>query len=217
MKILVLSDTHNKIWSSYMSVLKQGHFDSMIHCGDCYDDAEKIAKELNIADYVRVPGNCDYALRSTQKIIVKDFCRKKFVITHGDKFGVKASLDYIINYGEKTCGTEIRSIPLSAVHLGRVAAINDLSRQIVSGKYTVEEAKKKLEEIRNIPYSSDMFQIFASALGSACFCYLFGGNLFDSATSLILGALLYVFVIWAGKRKLTKIITNVLGSAIVTL
>jgi len=68
-----------------------------------------------------------------------------------------------------------------------------------------------------MPYSSDRFQIISSAVGSACFCYLFGGNWFDCLTSCFLGAVLYIFVIAASRKNITKILINILGSSLVTL
>lgn len=113
--------------------------------------------------------------------------------------------------------TEIRHIPLSPVHLGRVAAVNQLSREIEAGKYTIDEAFEQLNKIKEIPYTSDLFQILASGLGSACFCYIFGGSPFDSLTAFLSGAILYLFILFAGRKKMSKIITNILGSSIVTL
>lgn len=99
-----------------------------------------------------------------------------------------------VNINGKVHSTEIRHIPLSPVHLGRVAAVNQLSREIVSGEYTIDEAFDKLNEIKKIPYKPWLSQIFASGLGSACFCYIFGGSFYDSVTAFVSGAILYLFV-----------------------
>ena len=37
----------------------------------------------------------------------------------------------------QTLASQVRYVPLSSVHLGRVAAVNNLSREIVAQKYTV--------------------------------------------------------------------------------
>ena len=44
---------------------------------------------------------------------------------------------------EPVVASQIRHVPLSSVHLGRVAAVNNLSREIAAHKYTVEQAKEK--------------------------------------------------------------------------
>ena len=48
-------------------------------------------------------------------------------------------------------------VPLSSVHLGRVAAVNNLSREIAAHKYTVEQAKEKIEQIDQIPLYQQCF------------------------------------------------------------
>jgi len=101
---------------------------------------------------------------------------------HMDTFHV-----YAISNGIFACGTEngvahtaeIRHVPLSPVHLGRVAAVNQLSREIAEGKHTVPEAFARLREIQSLPFTADWIQILASGIGSGCFCYLFGGSPFD--------------------------------------
>ena len=118
--------------------------------------------------------------------------------------------------GQMHC-TDIRHVPLSPVHLGRVAAVNNLSREIVAGKYTVEEASEQLRKVLAIPYTSNRMQIVCAGVGSACFCYIFGGDFYDSITSLLSGALLYVFLIGISGKNFSKIITNILGSGLVTL
>lgn len=113
--------------------------------------------------------------------------------------------------------TGIKHIPLSPVHLGRVAAVNDLSRKIVEGKYTLHEAYDRLKEIERIPYKPKWFQIMCSGVGSGCFCYLLGGNVFDSMTAFLAGIILYVFILKVSDKNMSKMLINILGSGLVTL
>lgn len=112
---------------------------------------------------------------------------------------------------------QIRSIPLSSVHLGRVAAVNNLSREIAAHKYTIEQAREKIEEIDRIPFASNRMQILASGIGSACFCYLLGGSFIDSVASFVSGILVWCFVLFLSSHKSNKIMVNILSSALVTL
>ena len=43
---------------------------------------------------------------------------------------------------------KVQHIPVSGVHLNRVAAVNQLSREIVEGRYTIGEVRERLDEIR---------------------------------------------------------------------
>ena len=49
---------------------------------------------------------------------------------------------------------KVQHIPVSGSHLNRVAAVNQLSREIEEGRYTVEAVRQHLEQIRNMPGKS---------------------------------------------------------------
>lgn len=110
---------------------------------------------------------------------------------------------------------KVQHIPVSGAHLNRVAAVNQLSREIVEGKHTIDELDQCLDDIENMPGKRDIVQILASAVGSATFCYLLGGDLADSAAAFVSGFLLYIYILRFSGR-LSKIVTNIVGSALVT-
>ena len=112
----------------------------------------------------------------------------------------------------------VKHIPLSGVHLDKVAAVNQLSREIENGMHTPEEALKKLNEIKHMPEKPKIAEILATGVGSGCFCYLFGGSLFDSMTSFFFGGILSVFLGVMGKRKkrTSKIVLNITSGMLVT-
>ncbi len=136
---------------------------------------------------------------------------------HMDTFHV-----YAISNGIFACGmengvahtAEIRHVPLAPVHLGRVTAVNQLSREISQGKHSVPEAFARLREIETLPFTADWVQVLASGVGSGCFCYLFGGSPFDCMVAFFSGLMVYLFILLAGKRHLSKIMTNILASAV---
>lgn len=112
---------------------------------------------------------------------------------------------------------QVRYVPLSSVHLGRVAAVNNLSREIVEKRCTMEQAWQRIEEIDQIPFTSQLFQVLASGVGSAAFCYLLGGSVLDSLASFLSGLLVWCFVLFLSAHKANKIMLNILSSALVTL
>ena len=109
--------------------------------------------------------------------------------------------------------SQVRYVPLSSVHLGRVAAVNNLSREIVAQKYTVEEASRKIEQIDKLPFTSNAVQTLMSGLGAGAFCILFGGSLLDSAAAFLSGLVLWIFVLFLTARGANKIMVNILASA----
>lgn len=111
---------------------------------------------------------------------------------------------------------KVQHIPVSGTHLDKVAAVNQLSREIEAGKYTVQEAMTELERIKNMPGKRKRVQILASGLGSAAFCYLFGGGIVDSLVAFWAGVVLYVYVLNISIH-LSRIVGNILGGTLVTL
>lgn len=140
-------------------------------------------------------------------------------------YGVESENAFVLSNGIfATAGTEreqyyakVQHIPVSGARLNRVAAVNQLSREIEEGKYTIDEVRDCLERIRTMPGKSKPVQILSSAVGSAAFCYLFGGNLRDSMAAFVSGFVLYLFILHIGTPHLSKIISNIAGGALVTL
>lgn len=112
---------------------------------------------------------------------------------------------------------KVQHIPVSGASLNRVAAVNQLSREIEEGRYTIEEVQECLKTIRKMPGKSKRMQIFAAGVGSAAFSYLFGGNLRDAASAFAAGVVLYLFILNIGAPHMSKIISNIVGGAMVTL
>ena len=139
-------------------------------------------------------------------------------------YGIESGNAFVLSNGIFiTSGNEreeifakVQHIPVSGVHLNRVAAVNQLSREIVEGRYTIGEVRERLDEIRVMPGKTKTMQILASGVGSACFCMLFGGNFMDSAAAFVSGVLLYFYVLYISGPHLSKIVGNIGGGALVT-
>lgn len=140
-------------------------------------------------------------------------------------YGVKSGNAFVLSNGIfVTTGSErekyfakVQHIPVSGTHLNRVAAVNQLSREIEEGRYTLEQVRHCLEEIRVMPGKSKLMQILASGVGSMCFCYLFGGSVSDSLCAFAAGIILYLYVLYISAPHLSKIVGNIGGGALVTL
>lgn len=113
--------------------------------------------------------------------------------------------------------TRLRYVPSASTHLGRICAVNQLSREIALGLHTVEEAFAQLEEIRTLPYSPMPTAVLSCAIGSAAFSYLFGGTWADAAVAFFCGVALELFLFFTGKKGMSKFMTNLSASALVTL
>ena len=111
----------------------------------------------------------------------------------------------------------VRHVPLGTTHLGRIAALNQLSREICAGDLPISEAWERLEECRSLPYGKNRVNVLFCGIGCSCFAYLFGGGALDAAVAFLTGMALQWLLIRQRRRKSSKFLKNILGSALVTL
>lgn len=140
-------------------------------------------------------------------------------------FGVNFGDFFVLSNGIFTTGgyeadgqfARVKHIPVRGTQLDKVVEINTLSRDIAEGRCdSLEEVKERLQAIRRMPGKTRKVQVLASALGSASFSYLFGGNLADAAAAGLAGFVLYLFLLFVFPSHMSKIVSNILGGAIVT-
>lgn len=140
-------------------------------------------------------------------------------------YGVESGNAFVLSNGIFMTGGNMREeffakvqhIPVSGTHLDKVAAVNQLSREIEHGKYTIVEAAEELERIRLMPGKSPLVLILASGIGSGAFCYLFGGNPGDSMAAFLTGVILYLYILYISGPHLSKIVGNIGGGILSTL
>ncbi len=140
-------------------------------------------------------------------------------------YGVESGNEFVLSNGifitagddREKFFAKVQHIPVSGTHLDKVTAINQLSREIEEGRYTVEEALKVLEQIKNAPGKRQRTLVLASGVGSAAFCFLFGGGLEDAFAAFLAGFVLYLYVLFFSSKHLSKIVGNIGGGALVTV
>ena len=180
---------------------------------DCPDDREVLETAMEAGHILLENGAEIFRVEETMERIAahygverKDF----FVLSNG-----------IFTTGD--CGpgqrggqyARVQHIPVKSAQLDRVVAVNQLSREIEAGSYTLEETRQRLREIRQMPGEPPWVQMLASGVGSACFCILFGGSLADSVASFLAGLLLYAYVLRLSAPHLSRMIGNVLGLSLI--
>ncbi|SDZ66310.1 Uncharacterized membrane protein YjjP, DUF1212 family [Evansella caseinilytica] len=80
--------------------------------------------------------------------------------------------------------------------LSKVTAVNQVSREFVSGQLTVEEAKQKLTAIASSPLTYPLWLIhIASGVAGAGFSYLFGGGWADMMPAFIAAVMSSIVVV----------------------
>lgn len=185
---------------------------------------EVLELTTRIGEVLLKNGGEIFRVQQTMQMIAKAYGIKNFhvyVLANGifvsiEENGYEMRKQIQTESPELEIASQIRYVPLSSVHLGRVAAVNNLSREIVAQKYTVEEASRKIEQIDKLPFTSNAVQTLMSGLGAGAFCILFGGSLLDSAAAFLSGLVLWIFVLFLTARGANKIMVNILASALVT-
>lgn len=111
--------------------------------------------------------------------------------------------------GERYSNVEF--IPLKGARMDIIVLVNQLSRQIAQGRWTLEQAKLRLSSIQSTPSKPLWEQLLGCSVGCAGFSAIFGGSLWDCAASLLAGTLMMVFVLLVGMPYLSKMLSNILG------
>jgi putative phosphoesterase len=89
MRIIVISDTHGSISDAEYAINSNKEAGMMIHLGDNYRDAVRLADKFPELRVEYVQGNCDYASEGVMKEKLLEIDGFRFFITHGHYYSVK--------------------------------------------------------------------------------------------------------------------------------
>ena len=76
--------------------IRQQQPDAVFHLGDCERDTQRLEKEFPDLPLYRVCGNCDREPVNPE-VLQCTLDGVKFFCTHGDRYGVKYTLDALLN------------------------------------------------------------------------------------------------------------------------
>ncbi len=113
--------------------------------------------------------------------------------------------------------SDVRYVPERTVHLGRVAAVNELSRELAAGKLGLDEAELRLAEARRIPFPDLGAQAICGAAGSAVFALMFGGSAGEAFAAAAAGGAASVYLWLCGRFRLPAVFQKLTGAALITL
>lgn len=155
-----------------------------------------------------------FRVEETMKRIAQAYGIEKF-----NSFVLSTGIFITAENDEGEIYASVKHIPIQSAKLHRIAAVNQLSREIAEGKYTPEEAVERLEQIKIMPGKRTITKMLAAGTGSGGFCYLLGGHLTDMLAAFLSGFLLYTIFFLVEKREKTtsKIVVNLIGGFSVSL
>lgn len=85
---------------------------------------------------------------------------KAYEITDCDVYVLSNGIFASANENKEDACSMIRHVPLGSTHLGRIAALNQLSREICSHECSLRDAWVRLEECKSIPKNKNWVEIF---------------------------------------------------------
>lgn len=140
----------------------------------------------------------------------------RFHVDQVDVFTVSHGLFITADNGTDVY-TKIKHVPLSSAQLEIVVEVNELSREIDAGRVGLEEARARLKELEAIPPKRWFVKLIAAGCGSMGFGFLLGATVLESMIAFVIGVLVYIWVLFAEKYKITKIITNIGGGVVMMM
>lgn len=113
----------------------------------------------------------------------------------------------------------LREIPIGDVHLARIEAVNELSREMEQQPkpLRLEDWEEKMRACATLPGPGRVPQALACGLSSAGFCFLVGGGLVDCVVAFLAGICLQAFRMHVRPFKHSAFVTTIIGAALVTL
>nr|WP_308631572.1 threonine/serine exporter family protein [uncultured Gemmiger sp.] len=103
----------------------------------------------------------------------------------------------------------LRHVPTVSTHLGRVEAVNELSRELAAGKLDMAQAEQRLQAARALPRVGPGVETLACIAGSAGFTYLFGGTLADMPVAAVAGLLESLVCQYFGRHGINRMFTDI--------
>ncbi len=141
-------------------------------------------------------------------------------------YGITDESFFVLSNGIFTTGTDnegkklyakVEHIPVHGAELNKVIELNQLSRDICKGKISIDEAEKRIEEIKTLPRRHWVIETLATSVGSACFAILLNGTVTDAIIASLAGIFLGLFNCFIFSKYLSKVTGNILGALLVTL
>ena len=131
-------------------------------------------------------------------------------------FGVAEKSFIVLGNGIIASGrdhAEVKDVPIKGPRLDCIAAVNQLSRECVEGKVSLDELERRLKEIRQSGRKPWWERLLAIVFGVSAFSFLFGGSFHDAAATFVSGLFLGAFVVFSASA-FPRMISNILGGLI---
>lgn len=141
-----------------------------------------------------------------------------------EAYGLKDFDIYVLSNGIFASANEnqadscsmVRHVSLSSIHLNKITALNQLTRDICNHLCTPGEARERLAQCKQLPSYPHAVQLLACGLVCGAFTILFGGTLFDALFSFFIGVAEQLFMFACGKHRISRFLTTIYTSVLLS-
>ena len=91
MRILVVSDSHGRLYALRQAIRQEGNFALLLHLGDGAGDVQRMLPLPGGQPVLQVRGNCDLGFPELAEQLVTQEGGKTLLCTHGHRLSVKYS------------------------------------------------------------------------------------------------------------------------------
>lgn len=133
-------------------------------------------------------GSESYRVEETMERICRAYNYKSQCITTGK--GIFLSVLY--DNQEKV--TSLMKSKNNSVDLYTIELVNNFSRQVEENQFTYDEAKKRLDKIKNTPHYRLPVRVLAGGMTCFIYCLFFNGKIIEALVSTMIGMLIYYMV-----------------------
>ena len=130
---------------------------------------------------------------------------------HVEVFSIVSMIIAAIRMPDGTYSSQLRRVRQTGNNLNMLEQLNALSRKICRETPPLDEFDAKLHELKRQKMYPNIFGIFASAVGTAAFCLLFGGGIIEAAITFLVGAAISALNQYSPKR-LNAMARTVIGA-----
>lgn len=142
---------------------------------------------------------------------VQRICESRQNIYDVDVFCLTSAIFVSLEYDYETI-TLFKNIGDSSMNLEKIDILNEFSRTFVKDHLSIQEGRKLLRKITEVPVRPLWERAIFAGLASAFFNYLSGGGISDFFCSLGISAIVYVVVFYLAKFRVTFFIENFIGA-----
>lgn len=142
---------------------------------------------------------------------------KAYEIDYYDVYTLSNGIFASANESSEDSFSMVCNVPLSSVttDLGKIAALNQLARDICDKKCSIEEARKRLDACNQSAGYPPLILALACGIGSAGFSYLFGGTPLDAFFAMLIGIVEQCLLLAFTQYHMSRVLKNLFLSMVI--